>query len=110
MAAAELPGLILMDMGLPVLDGSGGDPSDQGCGRNEAHPGDRADRQRDDRRQRESAGRGCDDFDTKPVELPRLLGKIQALAPGERHRESRPKPHCSSSTTTRTTATRLRAG
>ena len=22
---------------------------------------------------------GCDDFDTKPVELPRLLGKINAL-------------------------------
>ena len=22
---------------------------------------------------------GCDDFDTKPVELPRLLGKIEAL-------------------------------
>jgi CheY-like chemotaxis protein len=22
---------------------------------------------------------GCDDFDTKPVELPRLLSKIQAL-------------------------------
>ena len=27
---------------------------------------------------------GCDDFDTKPVELPRLLGKIQALAPAGR--------------------------
>ena len=27
---------------------------------------------------------GCDDFDTKPVELPRLLGKIHALMPGER--------------------------
>ena len=26
---------------------------------------------------------GCDDFDTKPVELPRLLGKIQALVPGK---------------------------
>jgi CheY-like chemotaxis protein len=26
---------------------------------------------------------GCDDFDTKPVELPRLLGKIRALAPGQ---------------------------
>jgi hypothetical protein len=26
---------------------------------------------------------GCDDFDTKPVELPRLLGKIEALAPGK---------------------------
>jgi CheY-like chemotaxis protein len=24
---------------------------------------------------------GCDDFDTKPVELPRLLNKIRALAP-----------------------------
>ena len=24
---------------------------------------------------------GCDDFDTKPVDLPRLLGKIRALAP-----------------------------
>jgi two-component system, cell cycle response regulator DivK len=24
---------------------------------------------------------GCDDFDTKPVELPRLLGKIRALLP-----------------------------
>jgi two-component system, cell cycle response regulator DivK len=22
---------------------------------------------------------GCDDYDTKPVELPRLLGKIEAL-------------------------------
>jgi two-component system, cell cycle response regulator DivK len=22
---------------------------------------------------------GCDDFDTKPIELPRLLGKIEAL-------------------------------
>jgi CheY-like chemotaxis protein len=25
---------------------------------------------------------GCDDFDTKPVEMVRLLGKIQALLPG----------------------------
>jgi CheY-like chemotaxis protein len=27
---------------------------------------------------------GCDDFDTKPVDLPRLLAKIQALAQGVR--------------------------
>jgi CheY-like chemotaxis protein len=26
---------------------------------------------------------GCNDFDTKPVELPRLLGKIRALLPEE---------------------------
>mgnify|MGYP002628803015 CR=1 FL=1 len=25
---------------------------------------------------------GCDDFDTKPVELPRVMAKIQALVPG----------------------------
>ena len=25
---------------------------------------------------------GCDDFDTKPVDIQRLLGKIKALAPG----------------------------
>jgi CheY-like chemotaxis protein len=24
---------------------------------------------------------GCDDYDTKPIELPRLLGKIEALLP-----------------------------
>jgi DNA-binding response OmpR family regulator len=24
---------------------------------------------------------GCDDYDTKPVELPRLLGKVRALLP-----------------------------
>ena len=28
-------------------------------------------------------GAGCDDFDTKPIELQRLLGKIRALVPGE---------------------------
>jgi DNA-binding response OmpR family regulator len=27
---------------------------------------------------------GCDDYDTKPVELPRLLGKIGALLGGEK--------------------------
>ena len=26
---------------------------------------------------------GCDDYDTKPVELPRLLGKIEALLAGD---------------------------
>ena len=31
------------------------------------------------RTRRRRGGAGCDDFDTKPVELPRLLGKIEAL-------------------------------
>ena len=30
---------------------------------------------------------GCDDFDTKPVDMPRLLGKIDALKPQQRGRE-----------------------
>jgi CheY-like chemotaxis protein len=34
---------------------------------------------------------GCDDFDTKPVELPRLLTKIEALLQKPRTRE-RPAP------------------
>ena len=36
---------------------------------------------------RESAlATGCDDFDTKPVQFPRLLGKIQSLLPTEADR------------------------
>ena len=29
---------------------------------------------------------GCDDYDTKPIELPRLLSKIEALVSGEREK------------------------
>ena len=36
---------------------------------------------------------GCDDYDTKPVELPRLLGKIEALlGPGSRRVRHRSRP------------------
>jgi CheY-like chemotaxis protein len=31
--------------------------------------------------QEKALAAGCDDFDTKPIELPRLIGKIRALAP-----------------------------
>ncbi len=34
--------------------------------------------------QEKALAAGCDDFDTKPVELARLLGKIRALAPAGR--------------------------
>ena len=34
--------------------------------------------------QEKALAAGCDDFDTKPVELERLLGKIRALAPAGR--------------------------
>lgn len=82
MAATEKPELILMDMGLPVLDGQ------EATRQIKAAPETRhipvialtANAMTGDREKALAAG--CDDFDTKPVDLPRLLEKIQALAPG----------------------------
>jgi two-component system, cell cycle response regulator DivK len=83
-AHSEKPDLILMDMSLPVMDGW------------EATRRLKADAQtaaipiisltahampEDERRAREA---GCDDFDTKPIELPRLLAKIESLLGGAR--------------------------
>jgi CheY-like chemotaxis protein len=80
MAAAERPNLILMDLSLPVLDGW------EATRRIKAAPETRhipvialtAHAMAGDREKAIAAG--CDDFDTKPVEMPRLLDKIQALA------------------------------
>jgi two-component system, cell cycle response regulator DivK len=79
MAAAEKPDLILMDMSLPVLDGW------QATRRLKAAPNTRripvigltAHAMATDRDKCLEAG--CDDYDTKPVELARLLQKIERL-------------------------------
>jgi CheY-like chemotaxis protein len=79
LAQRELPSLILMDMGLPVLDGweatrqLKADPATSGIPiiALTAHA------MSEDRERALSAG--CDDYDTKPVEFPRLVGKIDAL-------------------------------
>ncbi len=79
MAAAEQPNLILMDLSLPVLDGW------EATRRIKAAPETRhipvialtAHAMAGDREKAIAAG--CDDFDTKPVEMSRLLDKIQAL-------------------------------
>jgi CheY-like chemotaxis protein len=78
-AATVLPDLVLMDMSLPVLDGW------EATRRLKAAPatshipvialtahamaGDRA----------HAIDAGCDEYDTKPIDLPRLLTKIEAL-------------------------------
>ena len=83
MASSEQPDLVIMDLSLPVVDGW------EATRRLKAMPetgripvialsahamaGDRE----------KALAAGCDDFDSKPVEMPRLLGKIRALLPGE---------------------------
>ena len=78
-AAIEKPDLILMDMSLPVLDGW------EATRRIKAAPATQhipvialtAHAMSSDRDKALEAG--CDDYDTKPIELPRLLEKIEAL-------------------------------
>ncbi len=78
-AAKERPDLVLMDMSLPVMDGW------EATRRLKSDDATRtipvialtAHAMESDREQAMQAG--CDDFDTKPIELPRLLGKINAL-------------------------------
>ena len=79
LAESEAPDLILMDMSLPVLDGW------EATRRLKAAPATRhmsvialtAHAMSGDRDRALEAG--CDDYDTKPIELPRLLEKIEAL-------------------------------
>jgi two-component system cell cycle response regulator DivK len=79
MAGRESPDIILMDMSLPVLDGW------EASRRLKANPGTQAiplialtahamagDRDR-------AMQAGCDDYDTKPIEFPRLMEKIDRL-------------------------------
>ena len=79
LAASEGPEVILLDMSLPVMDGweaarlLKGDPSTNGIPiialTAHAMAGDRE----------KCIEAGADDYDTKPVDFKRLLGKIEAL-------------------------------
>jgi CheY-like chemotaxis protein len=79
MARSESPDLILMDMSLPVMNGWEATRIIRADKNTEAipvialtahsMPGDRE----------KAMEAGCNDYDTKPVDLPRLLGKMEAL-------------------------------
>ena len=78
-AKSEGPDLILMDLALPVLDGWEATKRIKAGSGTAGIPviGLSAHAMAED--EVRARGAGCDDFDTKPVELPRLLGKIEAL-------------------------------
>lgn len=80
-AHTESPDLILMDMSLPVIDGWEASRRIKGDPATASIPiiALTAHAMTSDRDKALQAG--CNDYDTKPVDLPRLLGKIEALLP-----------------------------
>ncbi len=78
-AQSQKPDLILMDMSLPVLDGWVATQQLKGDAATRAIPviALTAHAMAEDEKKAREAG--CDDYDTKPIELDRLLGKIQRL-------------------------------
>ena len=79
MAQSGKPDLILMDMSLPVIDGWEATRRIKTDAELKDIPviGLTAHAMATDREKALQAG--CDDYDTKPIELPRLLGKIEKL-------------------------------
>lgn len=82
MARSENPDIILMDMSLPGIDGWTATRQVKSDEATRAIPviALTAHAMAGDRERALEAG--CDDFDTKPVELQRLLGKIESLLGG----------------------------
>ncbi|MDX1674618.1 MAG: response regulator [Longimicrobiales bacterium] len=79
MARSEDPDIVLMDMSLPVMDGWTATRTLKADPATEAIPIIALTAHAMSGDEDKARAAGCDDFDTKPVELDRLLGKIRAL-------------------------------
>ncbi|MBB3048115.1 CheY-like chemotaxis protein [Litorivivens lipolytica] len=77
-ACAELPDLILLDMSLPVVDGWTAAANLKADERTRSIPVIALTAHAMDGDRQKAIAAGCDDYDTKPVDLKRLLVKIVA--------------------------------
>jgi two-component system, cell cycle response regulator DivK len=83
LARAEAPDLILMDMSLPVLDGWEATRRIKAAPETRAIPVVALTAHAMASHREQALAAGCDDYDTKPIDLARLLPKIEALLAGE---------------------------
>jgi CheY-like chemotaxis protein len=79
MAASEAPALILMDLSLPVLDGWEATRRLKAAAETGSIPVIALSAHAMEGERARALAAGCDDFDTKPVDFPRLLDKIRTL-------------------------------
>lgn len=82
MAESEQPDLILMDMSLPLIDGWDATRQIRINPVTRQIPILALTAHAMDGEREKAIAVGCNDYDTKPVELDRLLKKIEALLPG----------------------------
>lgn len=81
MAQAEQPDLVLMDMNLPIVSGWDATRQLKAAPETSQVPIIALTAHAMASHRDEALAVGCDDYDTKPIELDRLLGKIRALLP-----------------------------
>jgi two-component system, cell cycle response regulator DivK len=81
MATSESPDLILMDMSLPVMDGWKATRKLKADEATKAIPVIALTAHAMEGDEQKARDAGCDDYDVKPIEFPRLLAKIEALLP-----------------------------